>query len=246
MELQKIFSKTYAEQLQRDVEANLACYENGDFEFDKSKELLIPNIKHPSGLCEKMMAAKNDAEAGRALYEAYKNLSPLQASQNAFWVYLAHTELFPYVKKRWNETNKGKQYILDHWFLSHGLIRHALAGLWWTVYCSYDNENPQDPYKYSDFLFSNYTLRVVRLGPSTIMRHKEAVIGIASYLMDHEKDAVSNSLEDRVNFTISHFNQMGATKQLASLDRHFFYDELKKVHNDLITHRHKKSDTEEA
>lgn len=250
MALQKTFPRSYAEQLYRDIDSNIGEYSKEIFPADVSKELYIPGIEHPENLLEQMMSATNDAEAAIALFNAYSSLSPLQASQNAFWIYLAHTELFPYVQKRWPKVKEGgdvKQYVLDHWFFNHGQIRQALSGLWWAVYCSYDENNTNDPFVYSRFLLSNYTLRVVRLGPTKLMRHREGVIGIIKYLMDSNKSSsLSNSLEDRVNFAISYFNKLGATKQLAFLDRNFFYEELKKVHQSLVTYHHKRTAEEET
>lgn len=243
MALQNTIGRIYAEQLQREIEDNLGLYKQSSFELDKSKLLVVPELNHPEGLLNKMLAAKNDFEAGVALYEAYESLTPLQASQNAFWIYLAHSELFPYVQKRWPlvmTDRASKQYILDHWFFAHGLVRNALAGLWWAVHCSIDHDNLEDKYKYTRFIFGNYTLRVVRLGPIKLIRHKEAVIGMISYLIDTQEEVSSNSMEDRVNFVISHFNKLGAIKQLAYLERDFFYNELKQSHSEMMSYRHKK------
>lgn len=243
MALQNTIGRIYAEQLQREVDSNLNLYGNETFGLDESRLLIIPGISHPEGLLGKMMSASNDFEAGIALYEAYHQLSPLQASQNSFWIYLAHSELFSYVQNRWPLVKKGgasKQYVLDHWFFSHGVVRNALAGLWWTVYCSIDEDSADDKYNYTRFLFSNYTFRAIRLGPTKLMRHKEAVIGIIRYLIDTQSQSGDNSMEDRVNYVVSYFNKLGATKQLAYLDREFFYNELRKSHSALMTFRHKK------
>lgn len=248
MALQNTIGRVYAEQLQREVEQNISLYGGESFAIDESKLLVIPGVNHAEGLLEKMLAATNDFEAAIALYEAYPTLTPLLATQGAFWVYLAHTELFPYVQKRWPLVKKGeasKNYILDHWFFARGLVRQALSGLWWAVHNTIDNENPTDKYKYTKFLLNYYTLRVVRLGPTKLMRHKEAVIGMIEYLLDTQNDSdASNSMEDRVNFVVSYFNKLGATKQLAYLDRGFFYDELSNVHDELMSFKQKKSEDE--
>ncbi len=244
MALQNTIGRVYAEQLQREIEDNLELYKQDSFELDESKLLVVPGVNHPEGLLDKMMNASNDFEASVALYEAYESLTPLQASQNAFWTYLAHSELFPYVQKRWPlvmSDGVSKQYILDHWFFAHGLVRQALSGLWWAVHCSIDPENPEDKYKYTRFLLGNYTLRVVRLGPTKLIRHKEAVIGMIGYLIDTQDVESNNSIEDRVHFVVSYFNKLGATKQLTYMDRGFFYNELKKSHSEMMSYRHKKS-----
>lgn len=251
MELQKTSRKAYAEELRNNIEDNIERYLQDSFDFDDAQTLYVPNVEHPTGLLAKMLNAQDECSAAKLLYEAYNTLTPIQAVQPAFWVYLAHSELFPYVKKRWSKLSEKpnkKQYILDHWFFSKGILHQALSSLWWLVYLSIDNEASEDnKYIYTDFLFSNYTLRIVRLGPTKLMRHKEAVIGMLKYLMD-TKDAsdAQNSMEDRVNFVVSHFNMIGGTKQLVSLNRDFFYNELEKVRLDFFTYKHKASqETEE-
>ncbi len=249
MDYQKTFTKAYANKLKENVGDNIDRYASDTFAIDNSHVLIYPNLEHPSGLLQKMMDAKNDAEAAIALYEAYKGLTPLHASLETLWIYLAHTELFSYVQKRWNNVMQdgvSKQYILDHWFFAHGLVRNALSGLWWAVYCTIDENNEDDPYIYTRFYLSNYTLRVVRLGPTKLIRHKEAVFGIMQYLIDtKDSKEATNSMEDRVNFVVSHFNKMGATKQLVYLDRMFFYNELEKVKDELLIFHHKKTKEEE-
>lgn len=246
MELQKTSRKSYAEELRNSIEDNIGRYLQDNFDFDDAQTLYVPNVEHPTGLLGKMLNAPDECRAAKALYESYRHLTPIQASQPAFWVYLAHAELFPYVKKRWSklaEKPNKEQYILDHWFFSKGILHQALSSLWWLVYLSIDEDaSDEEKYRYTDFLFSNYTLRIVRLGPTKLMRHKEAVIGMISYLMD-TKDATdaNNSMEDRVNFVVSHFNMIGGAKQLVSLNRDFFYNELEKVRHEFMNYKHKQA-----
>jgi hypothetical protein len=49
--------------------------------------------------------------------------------------------LFEFAKKEWplNGVDNKKSYIIDHWFFGkYGYNRNAIASLWWSVYCSYD------------------------------------------------------------------------------------------------------------
>lgn len=240
--LQKTFSTKYTQQLQNNVEENLGMYAHRTFDYDKSQVLLIPNLEHPVELAAKM-DAEDDFKSAVAIYEAYKKLTPLQASHEALWIYLAHADLFGYMQKRWNKVvtgNSDENYILNHWFFNKGMIRNALAGLWWAIFCTID-EAEEDPYRYSRILFSNYTLRVIRLGPIKLFRHKEAIIGILKYLDEYKNyPQANNSMEDRVNFVVSFFNQMGGCKQLSYLRRDFFYNELVAHTWDVMNYKHKK------
>ena len=176
------------------------------------------------------MVATTDGDflSAVALYDAYKDLKPLQAINSQFWESLALTDLFPYMQKRWNlaEAKDLKKSILNHFtFKSHGMMRHGLAGLWWLVYLSVD-ESRDNKYELTEYLFKNYTLRFVRFGAGKVIQHKEAAIGILQFIKDNEKKIPS--LESVANGLTSYFNKLGAVKQLTSLDREFFYNEMSK------------------
>jgi hypothetical protein len=245
MELQKTFIKAYADQLKDQITDNLEQYSNSDFTYDTSKVVSIRQMEQPNGLVYKM-SAKDDFEAAKALYEAYPNLSPLQASQSTFWIYLAHADLFHYVQERWSkikdisiDASTREKIVLEHWFGTQGSIRQALSGLWWSVYCTID-PNSSDQYECTKFVFSNETFRTRRLGPSRLFRHREGVIGIIKYLIDtKDNEDSNNTMEDRINYVTSYFNKMGAIKQLVYLDRNFFYNELKSVNYEIMHYQHK-------
>ena len=107
---------------------------------------MMPNIIKQENLSQKLRV-DNDFESAIQLYEAFKNLEPIQASDERLWTYLSHVDLYPYMIKRWNSAYLGtakdsRSYIFDHWFLKstiHSeLLRHALSGLWWAVFLSVD------------------------------------------------------------------------------------------------------------
>ena len=236
-ELQKVFKTKYVDFLieQAKQGQSLANYASEFFPIEQENILYIPSIKHPIGLLEKMNPSiEKDFESAVALYEAYPNLSPLQAADKTFWVYLAHTELFPYVQNRYPQVKQdgfnNPQYILDHWFFDQGPLRHALAGLWWSVYLSLDNEiEGIKKYNYTKFIFSkDMNLRAIYFANSQLIRHKAAAIGILRFLMEDE-ELCSTFFRQRFRYIIKYFNKLGGTRQLVSLDRDFFYYELKKI-----------------
>ena len=236
-ELQKVFKTKYVDFLLEQAKQgqSLANYASEFFPIEQENILYIPSIKHPIGLLEKMNPSiEKDFESAVALYEAYPNLSPLQAADKTFWVYLAHTELFPYVQNRYPQVKQddfnNPQYILDHWFFDQGPLRHALAGLWWSVYLSLDNESEGiKKYNYTKFIFSkDMNLRAIYFANSQLFRHKAAAIGILRFLMEDE-ELCSTFFRQRFRYIIKYFNKLGGTRQLVSLDRDFFYYELKKI-----------------
>lgn len=230
MALQKTFKEKYANQLQYEAKQGIGInrYTKLEFEYDKSQILMIPTIEQPEGLLDKMDSS-DDLVSAKNLYEAYENITPLQASDESFWTYLTHVDLFPYVQERNNavleEGFDDAKYIDNYFFHGNGgLIYHPLAGLWWDVHCTIDKES-SEPYKYTNYLFKDYGLRVTYMGRYSLFRHKEEVFGILQFLMDNE-DVASEHFRQRSRWISQYFNKMGAVKQLRSLNRHYFYSEL--------------------
>ena len=236
MALQKTFKKKYANQLLYEAKngINIERYSKPEFEYDKEQVLLIPTIEQPVELL-KLMDPNDDLFSAKLLYNAYKNLTPLQAADESFWIYLTHADLFQYVQ---NVVIKGDpdflsgnydgKYINNNFFHGFGgLIYHPLAGLWWDVHCTIDT-NAEDPYKYTDYLFKDYGLRITYMGRYALFRHKEEVIGILQFLMDNE-DVASEHFRQRTRAISQYFNKLGTVKQLISLDREYFYNELSKL-----------------
>lgn len=235
-QLQRTFKAKYADYLLEQAKLGLSLpnYALDTFPIEQENILYIPSIIHPNGLLDKMNPAiEKDFESAVALYEAYPCLSPLQASDKSFWVYLAHTELFPYVRERYpdvcNKNFDNSQYVLDYWFFGKGALNHALAGLWWAVYFSADEENPESKYDCTKFIFSkDSNFRTKYFVNNQIFRHKDASIGILRFLMEDE-ELCSAFFRQKVRYIIKYFNKLGGTRQLVSLDKEFFYQELKKI-----------------
>ncbi len=204
----------------------IPLYGNSTFEIDQTQVKRLANVYAPEGLAERLTEIwENDFASAVAIYEAYKNISPLLASNEAFWAYLTHTDLFSYTQKRWpkvKEKECSSDYILDHWFLGvNGLLRNAVASMWWSVHNTID-ETRENKYELTEVLFKNYTLRIVAFGSTLLIRHREAMIGIMSFLADNP-DVTNNALEYRGQFITKYFNRIGAVKQLAFLKRDYFY-----------------------
>lgn len=238
MALQRTFKAQYADRLEYEARHNIGIdrYTEPSFDYDQSQVIRIASLEHPEGLLDRM-DAEDDLKSAKALYEGYKGLSPLQASDEAFWTYLTHADLFPYVQARNSEVLEhgfnDYKYVATHFFHdSGGLIYHPLAGLWWDVFCTVEPEK-EYPYKYTDYLFREYGLRVTYLGRYSSFRHKEQVFGILQFLMDNE-DVASSHFRQRTRWISQYFNKMGATRQLVSLDRSFFYDELTRLKETIL------------
>ena len=242
-QLQRTFKESYVKTLRDMVTMGVTTrqYAEEEFQFDQAMVRRVANVYQPNGLLEKLnpeATTEADFQSAIALYEAYKNLPPIVASSEAFWVYLTHVDLFPYVQKRYPKVGTpegGAKYILAHWFRSpNGIMRTALANLWWSVYCTVDESRGEDKkYDLTKILFTNYTLRVNRLGISTLFRHREAIIGLLSFFEKHP-DLIDDHMSARGAYLIVYFNRLGAIKELSYLDRKFFISECEKQMDKLM------------
>lgn len=234
MAKQLIFKDKYVKKIKDEL--NVDFYNGKEFMYDKKQILMLPNINHPEGLSERLDAS-DDYKSAVQIYEAFKDLEPIQASDERLWTYLSHVDLYSYMIKRWNAVHKGaakddKDYILDHWFLSSyaqsSLMRHAIAGLWWSVYLSIDNTMRDNKYDLTKILFRQLDFPTRTLGTYKLGRHKEAVIGILEFIKEND-DLFKTKFENKTRFVTKHLNLVGGIKPISYYDRHFFKSELQKV-----------------
>lgn len=233
MSLQKTFRTKYAQQLEDEAKAGIGIerYTKPKFDFDRSQVLMIPTIEQPIGLLEKM-DPNDDYKSAIELYNAYKNLTQLQAQDYSFWTYLVHADLFPYVQSKKNEMLKpgfnDKEYINNHIFKGFGgLIYHPLAGLWWNVFCTYD-ESLEDPYKYTKFIFKEYGLRVTYIGRYRIFRNRKELYGFLDFMMDNEK-LFAEHARQRTRWSSQYLNRIGGCRNFSNMSSEQVYKLLERV-----------------
>ncbi|HLN94940.1 MAG TPA: DUF6339 family protein [Flavobacterium sp.] len=238
MAKQLIFKAKYVQGLKEGVASGRALefYKSNEFVYDKAQTLMLRNIESPDGLSDRL-DVNDDCNTAIMLYEAFKSLEPVQASDDRFWVYLSHVDLYSYMVKRWDGVYKGsakdgQKYILDHWFLlssaQGSLMRHALAGLWWSVYLSIDENRGEGKYDLTRILFRALDVPTRTLGTYKLGRHKEAVIGILEFIQENE-DLFRSRFGDKTRMMTKHLNFIGGVKPISYYDRHFFKSELLKI-----------------
>lgn len=240
MVLQRTFRPDYAAKLEENAKNNIEIerYQKEIFEFDPKESYMIPSVVKPDDLLSKMDAS-NDFISAKALFEAYKDLPPVIAASKEFWAYLTHVDLYSYIRNRHPKLkevgfNDGK-YVNEHLFYGFGgPIYHPLQGLWWSVKMTIDDAC-ENPYKYTEYLFKDYGLRVTYFGRYKMFRNSEQVKGILDFMMEHEIDLFSEHFRQKSRWIVQHFNKIGATKQLIALDREYFKSELEKVKNVIVS-----------
>lgn len=222
MELQRVFKRSYMESLKRNI--NIADYRGEKFPYDETQVRPLANVYRPEGLLEKL-DPENDYKTAIAIYEAYEDLDPLVASLPDLWVYLAHVDLFPYVQKRWGGEEIEELDIRNHWHENKNFfLRTIFAGLWWNVKLTCD-ESRQNKYELTEVLFENAELRTTSFGELSLIRHKEAMIGILEFLKENPQ-LLKDGANARIRYIRKVFNILGGTREIAYLDRNFFKKEL--------------------
>ena len=247
MAIQKIFTDGYASTLTNKVSRGeeLSLYLNKEFAYEESETDWVGGLVQPEGLLDKMMALSDksqDLDAAITLYESFRQLRPVVASEKPFWIYLGHADLYPYMHKRFlNDVTRLLQkdptkpsVILNRWFFPREFVRNHLAGMWWDVKCTID-ETDSDPYIYTRTLFKYYDMRSMNFANYKMFRNKAQVKGILKCLGEHP-DVFDTYWQQRIRFVTKYFNRLGATKQLIALPWEFFYstvesllDEISKV-----------------
>ena len=251
MQLQKTFKESYMKTLRDAVRSGeaISLYAGDTFEVDSTQVKSLANVYAPVGLAEKLDEVyEDDFQSAIVIYEAYKDVSPLLASNETFWAYLTHVDLFSYAQKRWpkvKDDDCSAEYIIDHWFVgANGLLRNAVASMWWSVYNTVD-ETRENKYELTEIFFKNYTLRITTFGSSQLIRHREAMIGILSFLKDNPI-ITSSAFEYRGQFISKYFNRLGAVKQLAYLDRGYFYRTCQYLKDKIISITKREQLTDES
>ena len=211
---------------------NLDLYGQESFPYDPDQVVIIPTLRYPEELKKKMIPTpQGDFESAVALYEAYPNLTPIQASDKAFWTYLTHVDLFEYVQARYPKVLQDDfdniNHVLYHWFYVSDWIKvHPLASLWWYTRLTIDN-TLEDKYKYTRIFFSSYEFRT-NFVQYSIARHKEAITGYFDFLIQNP-EVMTQSFKTRSRFITKHLNKLGGTRLLSTLPRGFFTEELTKL-----------------
>lgn len=245
MALHNKFLDSYTHALKKGVESDI--FDNYLSE-DKPQidQYKIATLNLPFGnpdyktLCTKMIEAINKEgqhcfEAARLLYEAYEGLPPIVAADESFWAYLCHTEFWELVRKEWpiKDSTNISNHVLDHYFVGkHGLMRNALASLWWSVKVSVIDVPNGDKYELTRIMFRNYSLRTTWL--KTQFRIKNSLHGILEFLKDNP-DVMEEREEARYKAIAKYINLLGSTRQISVMSKEEIKDELEKIKDKILS-----------
>jgi hypothetical protein len=230
---QKIFTTSFIDRLRSDLKRNKGVNLYTGDQFRVSEENLLINPKITPVDVKLLLPTKKDNydfENARIIHEAYKDLTPTQATDVRLWTYLAHIPFWSYMKKRFpiekQPPQKRGDYILEHWFVDgvspQNFIRHGIALLWWGAHLTYDPTR-KNPYELTEELFSmlDYTRTLI---PGTQGRNQNFSRALLEFVAGN-KSLFSQYKEERVRLLMRKLNYTGGYKILPSLSK----DEIKNL-----------------
>lgn len=160
----------------------------------------------------------------RILHDAFKNLTPWQASNKYLWTYLCHadTKCREYIQNRWLlSSSHGQDPIKTRFFVTNtrSLIReNALSRLWWYGHLTYD-ESETDPYALTRILLTQQAIAADVLDTLN-RRNPNRMKGVLLALRDFDEKTggVSNFDKDYVRPCMHYLNRYAAVTNLDYLE----------------------------
>jgi len=226
---QKLYSTYQVEILKRDLQksggidrylsiespfSDENCLFNPDIQVSENIELIMPDAD-----------GHHDLENSKLIFECYKYMNTVYASDIRIWTYLSHRTFWKYMKLRspieeQSEENR-VSYILNHWFIQSlnptYLLRHDISTLWWCAYMTYDQER-DNPYVLTEELFTmlDYTRHLL---PGTQGRNKHFLQALLEFVSENSK-LFSSHKEDKVRFLMRKMNFIAGYKILPTFTKY--------------------------
>lgn len=246
--MMKFMKNDALDMLKSDIKNNIDKYQLDDCWIDdyfKSKNfekyyfdtgINMNNFKLPELI---IGDSSTDSDNSRKLYKALEFLSPVQASDLRLWSYLEHKTYWNYMRKRWaaekvkktNADNNDEEIIRKmekrikerYFYKDKPYARNALARLWWGAYITYDVKNKNNPFEYTDYIFSNQDL-FAQSTEHALGRNKTIFIAALKELKTHK-----NIKRTQFRDFFSNLNQIGGIIVFDSLDEEKASELVKKV-----------------
>lgn len=224
---QHIFRSTYIERLKRELKTQnrYEPYLAEKYDFDSSEVIDKTTVKtdYPE-LIMPVEGNNYDLENAKIIFEAYKSMRPVDATDIRIWTYLSHVTYWKYMRIRRSvekqAAEKRASYILNHWFidsLSPGnIMRHDIAMFWWAVNMTYD-ESRKNPYELTEELFTmlDYTRHLL---PGIQGRNINFTHALLEFVIENG-GLFSKHKESRVRFLMRKANYLAGYKNFNLLEK---------------------------
>lgn len=175
-----------------------------------------------------------DPEKCVSIYNALKNLTPQQATDERIWVYLTHFVFWDYSRARWlraKDDGKFLKAVESHFFVNgvRGMVRdNAISRLWWMAHVC--NRLDYDLKDCLEALMLKQDVRANVMERASFCRSVPVMNSLMKYLIRSYKG--NGKLHERGRFRdmCKELNSIGGEYLLGALNP----DELDKLMEDII------------
>jgi hypothetical protein len=220
-----IFKSTFVNALRGSISANLDKYFRDDIWVSEvstrsAREMQTSvEVAEPLSLELPVDGDYKDTENAIRFHRALQHLTPLQARDPRLWTRLAHVELWPYMRVRWDaakhmaDRGRAARFVESRYFVaqsqSRALLRHGIARLWWTAHLSHDPDR-ENPYELTTVLLStlDITQQIVERGMG---RADNIIKGFLAFLLGNGGVLLSGGDKNRTRIRrlAKHLNMLG-------------------------------------
>ncbi|HON01088.1 MAG TPA: DUF6339 family protein [Acidobacteriota bacterium] len=246
-----IFKSTFINALRSSIPANLDKYLRDDVWISESSTRSAREMQtgveaaEPLSLEPPVDGDHKDTANAIRLHRALRHLTPLQARDPRLWTRLAHVELWPYMRLRWDASKhmanreRAIRFVETRYFVaqsqSRALLRHGIARLWWTAQLSHDPDR-ENPYELTMVLLStlDITQQIVERGMG---RAKNIIHGFLGFLLANRELLLTGGDKNRVRIRrlAKHLNMYGGVCVLDLLSQSEITDLLSKELERILT-----------
>jgi hypothetical protein len=169
-----------------------------------------------------------DIENVRVLYTNLKDLTPVQASDERLWGYLAHVTFWEYMRSRWpverTENREGvdpKSFVMSRYFFvtnkDRALMRNGISRLWWYGYITYDPSR-SDPFELTEVLLSTQDV-AQNIVERSFSRSKKVTKAILEVIADADEEERAEMLGREAFRELARYvNYLGGVSILDAFD----------------------------
>lgn len=163
---------------------------------------------------------EEDRQNVKRLFDAFKSLTPWQATNKFMWTYLCHAvpEYSSYIRHRWLVEPKASTVETRFFVTNSSSVRNdnALARLWWYGYFTYE-EGAANPYELTDILLVNQTVCsdvVDTLNRTNRNRIRGVLLAIRDFL---DVQGSTSGITDQVRHLNRYLNRYAAVTRMDML-----------------------------
>ena len=167
--------------------------------------------------------SEEDLVNTRLIYDAFRNLTPLQASNKYMWTYLCHAvpEYRNYIRDRWMQEERENTIESRYFVTTPGslLNDNALSRLWWYGYLTYDRDKKSsDHYALTKILLMNQTICTDVMDTFNRMNY-DRMRGVLTAIRDFKNEISENEgITNYFRECKKYLNHYAAVTVLESLD----------------------------